>query len=242
LDEYTSDGKGGYILRDPYWTPSLWAGFTVESDYVWAESSLRILLYKLTNDPQQLVLAKGLLQHQLTQNAPINPLVWLVLRDDPDFQSWSTKSGGPIGTIWDSFHDPLVPEYATDGGFFVEMLHLAGTYGLNSSLGISTSLVTAQANMYSQYLLIPSATTSRVRFLYPTEQSTTGDTLVPSPDPFAGTGYLETETSAPADWIANWTWMQTNGTTPQGYPVGYFLRAWARSEAAKASACQASSD
>lgn len=240
VDEFTPDGKGGYVLRDPFWTPSLWAGFAVESDYVWAESSFRILLYKLTNDPQQLALAKGLLQHQLTQNAPISSQGWLVLSDDPDFQNWSSKSGAPIGSIWDSFYDPLVSEYATDGGFFVEMLHLADTYGLDSALGISTSLVTAQTNTYSQYLLLPGfAAGSQVRFLYPTQQSTTGDKVVRSPDPFAGTGYLEPQSSAPANWTANWQWMQTNGTTPQGYPIGYFLRAWARSEAAMAAACQA---
>ena len=242
IDEFTPDGKGGYVLRDPFWTPSLWAGFAVESDYVWAESSFRILLYELTSDPQQLALAKGLLQHQLTQNAPINSQGWLVLSDDPDFQSWSSKSGAPTGSIWDSFSVPLVPERASDGDFFVETLHLADTYGLYSALGISTSQVTAQANTYSQYLLLPGfAAGSQVRSFYPTEQSTTGDPVVRSPDPFAGTGYLERETSAPTNWTTNWQWMQLNGTAPQGYPIGYFLRAWARSETALANACQASS-
>jgi hypothetical protein len=242
VDEFTPDGKGGYVLRDPFWTPSLWAGLAVESDYVWVESSFRVLLYELTNDPQQLALAKGLLQHQLTQNAPVSSQGWLVLSDDPDFQSWSSKSGGPTGSIWDSFSDLLVPESATDGGFFVETLHLADTYGLDSALGISASLLTAQTNTYSQYLLLPGfAAGSQTRSLYPTEQSTLGDPVVRSPDPFAGSGYLEPETSSPTNWITNWQWMQLNGTTPQGYPIGYFLRAWARSEAAKSSACQVSS-
>lgn len=240
VSEFAADGEGGYVLQDPYWTPSLWAGFAVESDYVWVETSLRMLLYELTSDPQQLALAKGLLRHQLANNVLSNPSGWLVLSDNPDFQSWSSKSAAPTGAIWDSFQEALVPEYATDGGFFVQMLHFANQYGLTSDMGITPQLLTTQADTFSQYLLINNAgATSQVRALYPTMQSSASDSVVSSPDPFAGTGYLEPETSQASDWIANWEWMSANGTTPQGYPIGYFLRAWARSEAALAKACPA---
>lgn len=240
VNEFVADGDGGYVLQDPYWTPSLWAGFAVESDYVWVETSLRMLLYQLTSDPQQLALAKGLLHHQLAKNVPISSNGWLILSDNPDFQSWPNKSAAPIGAIWDSFQESLVPEYATDGGFFVQMLHFANQYGLTSDMGISPQLLTAQANTFSQYLLIQNAgAASQVRALYPTMQSSTSDSIVPSPDPFAGTGYLEPEISQASDWIVNWQWMSANGTSPQGLPIGYFLRAWARSEAALASACPA---
>jgi hypothetical protein len=36
---------------------------------------------------------------------------------------------------------------------------------------------------------------------------------------------------------ANWQWMLNYGQTPQGFPIGYFLRAWAEGEAAQLNIC-----
>lgn len=243
--QFVSDGKGGYMLYNPDWMASTEAGTPAESDYVWVEISLRILLYELTGDSGQLAFARGILQHQLTQNVAINSYGWLVLRDWPDLRPWSTREEAPPGSPFDSLSYNLqVPESATDGGFFVEMLHLANSYELGSALGVPESLLAEQAATFHDYLLIPNAvglgTTSSVRSAYPTLSSSPSDPVAVSQDPFGGAQYLEPESSVAEDWYANWQWMTTNGTTTQDWPVGYFLRAWARSESALARACVAS--
>ncbi len=240
--EYVSDGAGGLILKNPSWMSSDEAGTPTESDYVWAEISLRILLYELTGDSNQLAFAHALLQHQLAKNISVNGSGWIVLRDWPDIQPWSNRSTAPSGNPFDALSfDTNTPEGSTDGGFYVEMLHLANSYGLASSLGIPSSLFGEQADTYHQYLVIPNAeglgVVSPIRLNYPTLNSSPSDPLTVSDDPFGKALYLDSETSDTEDWYSNWQWMTTQGTTPQTWPIGYFLRAWARSESAFAQAC-----
>ncbi len=240
--EFVPDGSGGYMLHNPSWMASSEAGTPAESDYVWAEISLRILLYELTADPSQLAFARGLLQHQLTQNIPISSSGWIVLRDWPDLKPWTSKGSAPSGSAFDSLsYDAQTPESSSDGGFFVEMLHLANPYGLTSQLGIPPSFYGEQSATFQQFLNIPDAiglgVLSSARLDYPTLDSAPSDPLAVSDNPLAGSLYLEPETSSPEDWYANWEWMTAEATAPPGGDVGYFLRAWAQSEAALAQAC-----
>jgi hypothetical protein len=225
--------------------PSTLAGTYVESDYVWAETSLRILLYELTGDSTQLSLARGLLKHQFSKNVANTPQGWIVLRDWPDIRPWSTHSTAPPGSVWDSLDaDPTAPEDSTLGGFFTEMLHLANSYGLSSTLGIPSSLLTEQNVTFHQYLYLPDAEglglVSPMRATYPVLHSAESDPVAASDDPYVTSGFLEPETSSPEDWRANWQWMLAEATAPHNQSVGYFLRAWARSEAALAKTCKVS--
>jgi len=243
--QLASDRRGGYVVHNGSWMASTEAGTPAESDYVWVEISLRILLYELTGDPSELSLARGILQHQLSQNLPVNVKGWLVVRDWPDIQPWSNHADAPVGSIWDVLsYDPHTPETSTDGGFFVEMLHFANSYGLVTTLAIPDSLFTDQSDTFHNYLLIPNAIglglQSPTRLTYPTIDSAVSDPVVVSDNPFAETLYLMPESSSAEDWQANWQWMLSEGTSPNGWPIGYFLRAWARSEAAFAEACKMS--
>jgi len=243
VDHFIPDGSGGYTLRNPQWMAHTDTGTDAPSDYVFAEISLRIVLYELANDPAQLSLARGLLKHQVNQDIPINANGWLVVREWPDIHPWSSRSGAPAGSIWDSLsYDANNGEDATEGGFFVEMLHLANQYGLVSSIGLPASFFQAQGDTFHQYLLIPNAAgqglAGPLRSEYPQLQSSRSDSIIPDDDPFVGSGYLEPETSDSDDWIANWQWMGSHGGSPQGWPIGFMLRAWARSESAMLQACK----
>jgi hypothetical protein len=237
VDQFDDDGNGGYTFRNPVWMPSTEAGLNSNSDYVFAEVSFRILLFELTGDSTHLVYARGLLRHQLINDIPIGPNGWLMVREWPDVQPWSDKSQAPPGVIWDSLSfDPTAPENATEGFAFAQMLDLASTYHLTETLGIPEAVLRGQLATVEQYLSIPQAPTlgisSSVRYAYPwSENDSLANPGGPSSDPFAGAGYLWGQPSEFAD--ANWQWMLLNGTNPHGLPVGYFLRAWAWSEAAE---------
>ena len=136
-DHFTPDGDGGYTLHNPIWMAHTDADNDAPSDYVFAEVSLRILLYELTSDSNQLALARGLLKHQLSRDIPTHAKGWLVVREWPDIQPWTTRSEAPAGSIWHSLaYDTTAPEDSTEGQVFVEMLHIINSYGISSSLEI----------------------------------------------------------------------------------------------------------
>jgi hypothetical protein len=236
------DGPGGAVLHNPQWLANDFAGTDTPMDYMAAEGTLRILLYELTQDSHQLDIARALMLHQERSNWGISSQGWLLLKYWPDFQPWSNRSNAPAGSIWDDFEvSNLIPAPVLDGEFNAEMFQAALQYGLNEDLGISDVLYSANRNTLLQYLFISDSPEAIIRAAYPSVVSTPKDKENPdSSDPFASAGYLSGEISNEAFITANWNWMINNGVVaPNTVPVGYFLRAWARSEAAQLKACEA---
>jgi len=236
-DHFVSDGRGGLLIRHQQWMPHRMAGMYAEADYFFVEASLRMLLYILTGDSHHLALARGLLIHQQTHIA-LNAKGWLMLREWPCAVSWRSKSEAVPGSIWDSFSfDASIPESSHEGAFFVEMLQIASNYNLTGAVGLPHSVMARERRTFEEYLRIrldgPITNYSGlVRANYPVEASTADDAFVPSDDPFVGADYLW-PVVAGSDFVHdNWQWMMARAQDPQGQPIGFFLRAWARSEAA----------
>jgi hypothetical protein len=78
-----------------------------------------------------------------------------------------------------------------------------------------------------------------MRASFPTASSTLYDPVSYSPDPWAASAWAPPAVSNRIFTNANWNWMQEYGENPQGFNPGYFLWAWARSEAAQMSVCSA---
>jgi hypothetical protein len=235
-NQLVSDGKGGLVITSPIWMPSTEAGLPAASDYINAEITMRMLLYEVTGDTQELALAKGLITHEMT-NLQTSSVGWLLLKDWPDIHSWTSKSQAPYGSIYDTLtYDNSAPEFIGEGAFFVEMLQAAVDYSLVPNLGLTTRLYGTQFATFGQYLRIPySGSGALIQEAYPTASSVPGGQINPSPIPFQASFYVEPVTS-PASFVCdNWKWILANGQTLEssyGGGVGYPLLAWARAEAA----------
>jgi hypothetical protein len=235
------DGQGGLRLQNPQWLSNETADLDAAMDYIAVEATLRLFLYRLTEDQHQLDLAKGLLQRSQNFNWKPNPQGWLLLEFWPSLTPWGGQSQKPPGNIWDSFQYPLnVPAPATDGGTAVDLMHYLKL--LTPDLCLNDSIYASNQATFQQYLLYnspPSGDPSAplLRFAYPTFDSTTSDTIIPSIDPFSGAGYLTPEIATQSSVDANWSWMKRFAENPNGQSIGYFLRAWARSEAAELNRC-----
>lgn len=239
-DHFVPDGSGGLLIRNPEWMPSTEAGLLAPADYVYAEALTRLLLYKLSGEPKELSLAKGLVLHQVGFHWQINPQGWLLLKIWPCIHPWSSRSEAASGSIWDSLtYDPATPEISTAGGLLSDLMHFAKKYNLSSDLGFSDALYTAHRKTFQEYLRTPFGIPTTVRNDYPTFDSTPSDPVDQSDDPFAGAGFLQPEVRDDSFIVDNWNWMSANGKNTQDWPIGYFLRAWARTEAAALQACQA---
>jgi hypothetical protein len=233
-----SDGAGGLLLHNPQWIPNPLADTDTPMDYMAAEATFRILYYKLTNDSHQLDLARGLLLHQEKNNWTIGQQGFFLLKSWPDFHPWTTKADAPKGSIWDEFQvDPTAPAPITDGGFNAELFSVANQYDLTSDLGIKDEFYSANRNTLLQYLFIPNSTSAIVRGAYPMASAATTDHVNLSADPFDSQGYLTPEIANDQYINTNWTWMRSYGLQPTDSDPGYFLRAWARAEAAELNAC-----
>jgi hypothetical protein len=236
-NQLVPDGNGGLVITNPYWMPSTEASTPASSDYTNAEITMRMLLYELTGDTQELSLAKGLMTHEMA-NLQTSAAGWLLLKAWPDIHSWSSKSQAPYGSIYDTLtYDNSAPDPIGEGAFFVEMLQTAVDYNLVSSLGLSTSLYGIQLGTFDQYLRIPySGSRGLIQDAYPTAGSGPGGPINPSPIPFQASFYVAPITS-PASFVCdNWKWMMANGQSLEssyGGGVGYPLLAWARAEAAE---------
>lgn len=236
-----SDGTGGAVLHNPRWLANDFADTDAPMDYMAAEGTFRILLYELTQDSHQLDIARALMLHQERANWGISQRGWLLLKYWPDFRPWSDRSGAPAGSIWDQFEaSNTSPAPLLDAEFNAEMFHAAQQYGLSADLGITDTLYAANKNTLLQYAFIPDSAEAIVRASYPSPTSSSTDKEDPyDSDPFASAGYLAGEISSDTFVQANWNWIIQKGTVvPTNLPVGYFLRAWARSEAAELQACQ----
>jgi hypothetical protein len=232
-DQLVSDGAGGLVITNPIWMASTEAGLTAPSDYINAEFTMRMLLYELTGDSHELSLAQGLFKHEMT-NLQTSTQGWVLLKSWPDAVSWSQKSQAPYGSIYDSLNfDNLSPDSITEGSFFVDALQTAADYQLSTSLGAPTSLYAAQQQTFFQYIsLSPSGSRTLVRYAYPVSSSTSSDSINPTADPYAAAQYLQPVNADSTFICNNWAWMMSYGLNRMDYPIGYALRAWARSEAA----------
>lgn len=235
-DQLVPDGNGGLVITNPYWMPSTEASLPAPSDYINAEITMRMLLYKLTGNAQELSLAKGLLTHEMT-NLQTSSAGWLLLKDWPDIHSWSNKSQAPSGSIYDTLaYDNLNEEAIGEGGFFVEMLQAAVDYNLVSDMALPTALYGTQLTTFLQYLAIPYLESRAVvQAAYPTPSSGPGDPINPSAYAVLAAFYLPPVSSPPSFVCDNWRWMLNNEPSIEssyGESVGFPLRAWAQSEAA----------
>jgi hypothetical protein len=245
-NEFVSDGAGGLRFINPQWLPNALAGTDSAADYIFAEASFRLFLYELTSDPHQLALARGLTLHQQTFHWQLNSFGWLELRFWPCIISWSSHANAPAGNIWDVFQfDPTDPAPAEDASFVADFLKVASQYNLLAQLGITTSFDAQQAT-FMKFMVggsdMPFAGPHGImRSSYPIATSTPKEQMWYSADPWAPSAWAPPQFSSPNFTNAYWNWMLEYGQSPQNYPVGYFLRAWARSESAQMSACAAAS-
>jgi len=235
---FISDGQGGLRQHNPPWLPNVVSDTDAAMDYISAEATFRMFLYELTGDLHQLAIASGLIIHQQGFHLSVGPQGWLLLQNWPDFVPWTSRANAPPGSVWDSFdYDPSTPSPNTDGGFFVDLLHYAKIF----EICLADYIYNSNHAAFQQYLFYgPSpvnASAPLVRAYYPGPNSQHSDPLNPSPDPFAGAGYLTPEVADQSSIDANWKWMQSYAQNPQGQSIGYYLRAWARSEAAELNRC-----
>lgn len=232
-EEMLSDGNGGLVLTNAYWMPSPYAGLPVETDYINAEISLRMVLGLLTADQHQFDLAQGLLRHEMTKIS-MSSQNWLLIKESPDVPSWSQPNDAPYGAIWASYSgDNKSPESSTEGGFFVEALQIASDNALGGKIGLTKQMCEGEKATFQGYLRIPApgVNNSLIRSTYPTSNSQASDSPIPSNDPEDAARYAQPITENASFVCDNWNWMLKNGiTTDEG--VGHILLDWARSEAA----------
>jgi hypothetical protein len=242
-EEFVSDGAGGLLIRNPGWMTSTDSGLYAEADYAYVEATMRLLLYELAGDPHDLAIAKGLVAHQKTYHWQLSAQGWLLLKEWPCVHPWSRRSEAPAGSIWSSLsQDPTTPESASAGMFFGDLLHFAQQYNLSAELGLTDAVYAGHRNTFQEYLRVRDPVDSRGEILmrnhYPAISSTRFDP-VDSPDVvLVAAGFLQPEVADSTFITTNWHWMLSHAKTPQAEPVGYFLRAWARSEAAALASCK----
>lgn len=242
-NEFLSDGAGGLRFINPQWLPNSLAGTDAAADYIFADATFRLLLYELTGDPHQLAIARGLAVHQQTFHWQVNSQGWLELKFWPCIVSWSDRASAPTGSIWSEFQfDPTDPAPAEDASFMVDFLNSALKYDLFSQLGINPTILKVQQVTFLNYMVggmsFPfTGPQGIMRSSFPIPSSTPNEPIFYSADPWAPSAWAPPQLSNEAFTNANWNWMQKNADEPKNYPVGYFLRAWARSEAAQTALC-----
>jgi hypothetical protein len=244
-DDFVPDGSGGLLIHNPDWIPSTDADTNAPSDYAFVEASLRILLFKLTGDPDQLSIARGLVLHHKTYHWQINPQGWLLLKFWPCIRPWSTRKAAPAGSIWDSLtFDPSSRAELSDGDFFAELLDLAKINGVSTEIGLTEDIYAAHRKTFQEFLRAGqpirfAGSGGLLREAYPVYGSAASDPVDAFGDIDAGSGFLTSEL-ADASFIAG-QWIRMNAANENGADdasIGYFLRAWARAEAAANGVCQ----
>jgi hypothetical protein len=244
-DEFISDGQGGLRFHEPFWVPNTCADVDSFSDYISAEATFRLFLYEATGDSHQLSIAQALAFHQSHFNWSISPPGYLELRYWPDFIPWSTRAEAPAGSIWDEFElSPALPAPSTDASFVVDLLHYAKIYGVAAEFGFTDNIYAAQLQGFHDYFSSVSGVPlfgpkGILRGSYPTDTSSGSNPVSYSSDPYAASAFLTPDVADPkfvnTDW--NWMLMYQQQFSPD-WPVGYYLRAWARSEAAELGTCK----
>jgi hypothetical protein len=242
--EFVPDPDGDLRLRNPIWLPNATAGTNVAADYVAVEATMRMFLYALTGDSAQLSIAQGLVAHQKIHHWQLSERKWLLLKSWPCLITWSTRASAPEGAIWDQFsYDTTSASTVEDGATYVDLFHQASVLGLASTLGITPDIYMANQRTLREYLFAdPNVVATRpaglLRGSYPTATSRGSDPLTISQYSYSSAWYVAPEVADSTYINANWNWMMRFNQNPQGSPIGYFLRAWARSEAAELSICK----
>ena len=240
-----SDGAGGLRFINPQWLPNSLADTDSAATYIFAEARLRLLLYELIGDPHQLAIARGLAVHQQRFHWKTNSEGWVELKFWPCIVSWSDRASAPPGSIWDVFQfDPTDPEPAEDASFLADFLNSATQYGLLSQVGINLSFIRVQQTTFMNYMVVDSLSRLPDRGdlcdqAFRSQIRPKTAPLFYSADPWAPSAWAPSILSNETFTNANWNWMLQIGLAPQNYPIGYFLRAWARSEAAQTALCSA---
>jgi len=243
-DQFISDGNGGLRFLNPIWLPNAIAGVDASADYIAVEATMRLFLFEITGDQHQLSIARGLVTHQKNFHWQLGSQGWLLLKAWPCLITWSTRSAAPAGSVWDNFeYDVTSPLPLEDGATFVDLFHQANNLKLAASLGITPDFYAANAATLQQYLFAePSQVLHRpaglLRGAYPTIDSSSSTGLSDTQYPLTSAWYLPPELASNTFVNANWSWSLQFGQTPQTAPIGYFLRAWARSEAAEQRLCK----
>lgn len=243
-DEFVPDKADGLRLRNPIWLTNGLAGTNAAADYDAVEATMRLFLYELTGDSEQLTIAEGLVMHQKNSHWQISPQGWLLLKVWPCLVPWTTSANAPAGSIWSSYEfDTTTPEAIEDAAAYVDLFHEAKVLGLAPQLGITPDVYTANRKALQQYLFgDPSATSTRpsglLRGSYPTASSAASDPPSSSQYTFSSAWYTAPEIADDAYVEANWKWMLQFNQNPLGQDIGYFLKAWAVSEAAEMRVCK----
>ena len=236
-DQFVSDGAGGLMIHNPRWMASVYADVDTAADYVYAEATLRVLLYKLTSDSHQLDLARGLISHQVSKHWIKNAQGWELLKEWPDIKSWSSRAQAPHGSIWDSFtYNADTAEITSAAVFLTELFHIAKEYGVSSDIGLTPDLYSSHQSTFQEFIRVASADPTKdslIRNAYPLPTATASDLVSPNRDIFSVTGFVYPETADASFVPIAWQAMMARGQgLPTNYPIGYFLLAWARTESA----------
>ena len=113
----------GLSLRIPTTIPTANRGLEVPNNYLYAECSMRLLLYKATGDSRQLELAKGMLRTAI-QSRHVNQSGFLVVEYWPRRQSRKGIWDRPANVLWEIMDIPSVGEDIPHLGFLTELLYL----------------------------------------------------------------------------------------------------------------------
>jgi hypothetical protein len=241
-EQFVSDGSGGLLIRNPEWMASTDSGLYAEADYTYVEATMRLLLYELVHDPHDLAIAKGLIAHQKNFHWQLDANGWLLLKEWPCIQSWSVPDNAPASSIWSSLsEDPNIPESTLKGRFFGDLLQVARQYNLSEDVGLDASVYAAHRKTFREYIQVANTAGILVRAFYPIPLATQADTIGPAADVLAGAGFLQPAVTDDVFVSNQWNWMLSQAQSPGTEPVGYFLDAWARSEAAKLVFCKQAS-
>jgi hypothetical protein len=240
-EQFVSDGSGGLLIRNPQWMASTDSGLYAEADYTYVEATMRLLLYELIHDPHDLAIAKGLIAHQKNFHWQLNAKGWLMLKDWPCIQPWSVPGDAPAGSIWSSLsEDPDIPESTSKGRFFGDLLQVARQYNRSEDLGLDAAVYAAHRKTFREYIRVQDTPGILMRAFYPVPLATQTDTIGSPADVLAGAGFLQPAMTDDVFVSSQWDWMLSQAQSPGTEPVGYFLDAWARSEAAKLAFCKLS--
>jgi hypothetical protein len=239
-EQFVPDGSGGLLIRNPQWMASTDAVLYAEADYTYVEATMRLLLYELVHDPHDLVIAKKLITHQKHFHWQLDANGWLLLKDWPCVQTWSGPGNAPAGSIWSSLsEDPNIPESTSAGRFFGDLLQVARQYNLSDNVGLDASVYAAHRKTFREYIQVQNTAGVLIRAFYPIPLATPADTIGSTADVLAGAGFLQPAVTDDVFVSNQWNWMLSQAQSPRTEPVGYFLDAWARSEAAKLAFCKA---
>lgn len=226
----------GLEIRNPPFYPLSDAGLPILPNYIYAEVSFRILLFRLTKQVKHFTIARGLIQ-DMKKYWKVNSQGHLLLQHWPNAPKWDHSAFQERGSIWDQWqYDRSFPEDTGHVQVFAEVLHLARTLGLEGRLGIPSEIRKAAQRTHSEVLWVPPAEGFgegwRFRNLFPfADGRVLGVEPIPE-DPFQCTSMLPLVDTSDSWYVQRlWETLARFGRAPGNQPIGYMLKAWARLDA-----------